>query len=125
MGLQKFVAHIRLMLWILETYFATKLCNILYWSKQIFLYMIKVIYIIYCLHAQNINPYELHNKLHMQRLYKLANVMYGFVVFIQCVCGGVLEVYLGSLSLTWLKSYCSEIQHRFIPAAHIQHTILS
>ena len=24
-----------------------------------------------------------------------------------------------------LKSYCSEIQHRFIPAVHIQHTILS
>ena len=24
-----------------------------------------------------------------------------------------------------LKSYCSEIQHRFIPAVHIQHTFLS
>ena len=24
-----------------------------------------------------------------------------------------------------LKSYCSEIQSRFIPAGHIQHTILS
>ena len=24
-----------------------------------------------------------------------------------------------------LKSYCSEIQHRFLPAVHIQHTILS
>ena len=27
--------------------------------------------------------------------------------------------------LTILKSYCSEIQHRFIPAVHIQHTFLS
>ena len=24
-----------------------------------------------------------------------------------------------------LKSYCSEIQHRFLPAVHIRHTILS
>ena len=29
------------------------------------------------------------------------------------------------LGLNVLKSYCSEIQHRFIPAVHIQHTILS
>ena len=33
------------------------------------------------------------------------------------ICGVKLKIYL--------KSYCSEIQHRFIPAVHIQHTILS
>ena len=37
--------------------------------------------------------------------------------------GGVITQEGRSMAFA-LKSYCSEIQHRFIPAVHIQHTFL-
>ena len=35
------------------------------------------------------------------------------------------KMLIKALEIDTLKSYCSEIQHRFIPAVYIQHTILS